>query len=309
VTDDAGNVNLDSCTYSWSFTYDLTRPAGSVTSPPSGGTYNSLPTLSIHFTDDRGLNRGYYQIDGCSGIWTQLWSYNSSKSDTTINWPVPSVSQGLHSIYFKVTDDAGNVNLDSCTYSWSFTYNASVPRIPVLLSPIDSSITCDSTPTFVWTPSSLRFKAGAIIDGGTDSTVSKANSFTYTLQYSTDSSFTQVTRVEGIAESTYTLPDNAALDDTTFFWRVEAVDQGNNHSGYQAHPFKITVYLSGDVNYDGKLNVSDAIYLVNYLFKGGPKPHPMEAGDADRDGKVSVSDVIYLINYLFKGGSRPACIT
>jgi hypothetical protein len=61
--------------------------------------------------------------------------------------------------------------------------------------------------------------------------------------------------------------------------------------------------LSGDANGDGKISVSDVVYLINYLFKGGPPP--INPSDANGDGKISVSDVVYLINYLFKGGPPP----
>ncbi len=63
--------------------------------------------------------------------------------------------------------------------------------------------------------------------------------------------------------------------------------------------------MRGDVNEDGKITVSDVIYLINYLFKGGPAPAPLEVGDVNCDSSVTVSDVIYLINYLFKGGPPP----
>jgi hypothetical protein len=50
------------------------------------------------------------------------------------------------------------------------------------------------------------------------------------------------------------------------------------------------------------------VYIINYLFKGGPAPVPVvQAGDANCDGQVSVADVVYLINYLFKGGPVPGC--
>ena len=68
-----------------------------------------------------------------------------------------------------------------------------------------------------------------------------------------------------------------------------------------------TIGLYGDANSDGKLNVTDVIYLVNYLFKGGPEPNPLLAADVNCDAKINVTDVIYLINYLFKGGPPPAC--
>jgi hypothetical protein len=63
--------------------------------------------------------------------------------------------------------------------------------------------------------------------------------------------------------------------------------------------------LRGDANGDGKITVSDVVFLVNYLFKGGPVPLPYLSGDANCDTKVTVSDVVYLVNYLFKGGPPP----
>jgi hypothetical protein len=66
--------------------------------------------------------------------------------------------------------------------------------------------------------------------------------------------------------------------------------------------------LHGDVNLDGQLSVADVVYLVNYLFKGGPAPQLFIVADVNRDGKLTVADVIYLINYLFKGGPAPKII-
>jgi hypothetical protein len=69
-----------------------------------------------------------------------------------------------------------------------------------------------------------------------------------------------------------------------------------------------TALLRGDVNSDRKLTVSDVVYLINYLFKGGPAPVAgLLIGDVNCDGRASVADVVYLINYLFKGGPKPAC--
>ncbi|MDH4222649.1 MAG: dockerin type I repeat-containing protein [candidate division Zixibacteria bacterium] len=58
----------------------------------------------------------------------------------------------------------------------------------------------------------------------------------------------------------------------------------------------------GDVNQDGGASVSDVVYLINYLFKGGTPPAHLPSGDVNLDCDVTISDVIYLINFLFKGG-------
>ena len=64
--------------------------------------------------------------------------------------------------------------------------------------------------------------------------------------------------------------------------------------------------LRGDPNGDSSITVSDVIYIINYLFKGGSPPVScFKSGDANCDSRVNISDVIYLINYLFKGGPPP----
>jgi len=66
-------------------------------------------------------------------------------------------------------------------------------------------------------------------------------------------------------------------------------------------------YTAGDANGDGSANVADAVYLINYVFNGGPAPDPLAAGDANCDGSSNVADAVYLINYVFKGGPAPGC--
>jgi outer membrane protein assembly factor BamB len=64
-------------------------------------------------------------------------------------------------------------------------------------------------------------------------------------------------------------------------------------------------YQPGDANGDGLIDPADVVYLISYLFRGGPPPRPAERGDANCDGRVSVSDVVYLVNYLFRNGLPP----
>jgi hypothetical protein len=64
-------------------------------------------------------------------------------------------------------------------------------------------------------------------------------------------------------------------------------------------------YMCGDANADGTVNVSDAVYLINYVFIGGAAPNPMASGDANCDGTANVSDAVYIINYVFIGGTPP----
>jgi len=64
-------------------------------------------------------------------------------------------------------------------------------------------------------------------------------------------------------------------------------------------------YVCGDANADGIVNVSDAVWIINYVFVGGDPPLPLEAGDANCDDICNVSDAVWIINYVFVGGNEP----
>jgi hypothetical protein len=61
----------------------------------------------------------------------------------------------------------------------------------------------------------------------------------------------------------------------------------------------------GDANFSGTINVGDAVFLINYIFKSGPPPLIMNWADPNFDCEVNVGDVVYLINYVFRSGDEP----
>jgi M6 family metalloprotease-like protein len=69
----------------------------------------------------------------------------------------------------------------------------------------------------------------------------------------------------------------------------------------------LSSYLHGDANGDGVINLGDVVYLISYLYRGGPAPNPLQAGDVTCDGPVNLGDVVYLITYLYRGGPPPPC--
>ena len=67
-----------------------------------------------------------------------------------------------------------------------------------------------------------------------------------------------------------------------------------------------TTFMFGDADFNGMITVSDVVYLINYIFAGGPAPYPIRlVGDADCNGAISISDAVHLINYIFAGGPAP----
>jgi hypothetical protein len=64
-------------------------------------------------------------------------------------------------------------------------------------------------------------------------------------------------------------------------------------------------WLAGDASGDELIDLGDAIFLLNYLFRDDSPPTPFLAGDSDSDGSVTLGDVIHLLNYLFRSGPPP----
>lgn len=82
---------------------------------------------------------------------------------------------------------------------------------------------------------------------------------------------------------------------------------GLNHGFWQEFEEDVCDCLPGDANGDGQVNVGDAVYIIAYVFKGGPAPipYPICSGDANCDCQCNVGDAVYVISYVFKGGPAP----
>lgn len=97
------------------------------------------------------------------------------------------------------------------------------------------------------------------------------------------------------------------LDHTYCFYSITKDSVGNIEDA-PSDPDACTVtpsFLHGDADGNAVIDIVDVVYLVNYLFKGGPAPIPINAGDANCNGEATISDAVYLINYLFKSGPPP----
>ena len=85
---------------------------------------------------------------------------------------------------------------------------------------------------------------------------------------------------------------------------VVGTSQGTSFYGLQGY-VNTAAFEHGDANADGNTTIADVVYMVNYLFKSGPEPIPLETGDVDGDNLCQIQDGVYLVNYLFKGGPPP----
>jgi len=65
-----------------------------------------------------------------------------------------------------------------------------------------------------------------------------------------------------------------------------------------------TLFLRGDSNNDGKVDISDPINTLNVLFSGSGNITCQDAADANDDNKTDISDAILTLNFLFSGGKN-----
>jgi len=65
-------------------------------------------------------------------------------------------------------------------------------------------------------------------------------------------------------------------------------------------------YNVGNADASIDVDIDDVIYLISFIFLGGPTPIPeYGAGNADCLGEIDIDDVIFLIAYIFLGGPAP----
>ncbi len=131
---------------------------------------------------------------------------NYKLKDGTYHWKVTA------------TDSYANSNTSETRY---FTVGTAIPpEIPTLISPANTALINDNTPTFSWSST-----AGP---GGT-----------YTLEYARDAAFTSGKVIEsGITVATFT--PSVVLGEGTWYWHVQAHNTGGS-SGYQVTPFSFTI--------------------------------------------------------------------
>jgi len=162
--------------------------------------------------------------------------------------------------------------------------NSGLPLIPALFTPADNGYECSQdTFQFTW---------------------SKSLEVNYSLQYAQDPDFTTgVVTKNGLTDTSYAI----SLPRQTYYWHAKSYNQCGKESAYQDSPFSFYVYVSGDASKDGIVDVSDIVYLLNYLYRGGPQPDPPQSADVYPDQVLDVSDLVFLLNYLYRHGFAPAC--
>jgi len=63
----------------------------------------------------------------------------------------------------------------------------------------------------------------------------------------------------------------------------------------------------GDFNNNGSVTSADVIGLINYCFKGGTPPVLTQGGEVDGHEEMNIRDILYLVRFIFGGGPYGIC--
>ena len=67
-------------------------------------------------------------------------------------------------------------------------------------------------------------------------------------------------------------------------------------------------FVTGDANGDGKVTITDAVAIVNYILGNPSADFNKDAADVSGDGNITITDAVGVVNIILNsgGGSAPA---
>ncbi len=99
------------------------------------------------------------------------------------------------------------------------------------------------------------------------------------------------------------VPD--ASDNCPLLANASQEDTDGDHVGDVCDDTPEPVFRRGDPNSDNRFNIADPIFVISYMFLGGPAPRCFDALDANDDGHNDIADIIRLVGFLFLGNDPP----
>lgn len=103
------------------------------------------------------------------------------------------------------------------------------------------------------------------------------------------------------------LPTGTFQEDLLYLVRARALDANNDvaDSYWIIKNNCTSPVVRGDADHTGMITISDAVYLISYIFASGPPPATLINGDADCTGSITISDAVFIITYIFASGPAP----
>jgi len=259
---------------------------------PANGNYVTTSLPSLHWATAWKHNQDSYRVELATDP-----SFATIIREYVVDTNMAFVDSNLTSTdpYYWRAKAFDLTSGDSSEYSqvWSFMVDFTAPSAPSLVEPIDGLTTGNLTPTFVWS---------AVDDGGSPVT------YTLELVYGSPTP-TDTVAYAGLTDTLLILPDSLPAD-VAVSWNVTVQDLAGNPASSANFTFNTSSFVCGDANGSGTgPDISDLVYLVAFMFNGGPPPPVMAATDVDGiySGTPDIADLVYLVAYMFSGGPDLIC--
>lgn len=84
---------------------------------------------------------------------------------------------------------------------------------------------------------------------------------------------------------------------------VSGADAENYQISYISGILTVTSLIMGDVNGDGKVTITDAVGIVNYLLNNPAANFNELAADMNGDGSITITDAVGVVNKILQDGS------
>ncbi len=244
---------------------------------------------------------------------TSFFSGSSNNRYSYVEYDFPFKVTVGDSLYFYTWYDIED--------NWDYAY-VEVSTDGTTFTTIEGNITTTSDPNGNNRGHGITGSSGGWVQGKFDLSAYAGQKIKVRLSYDTDGYvleegiyFDNIYPIDDFTTQTpYSLtpPDTSynfgTRDLGDYYFKVRAKDAEDQWSDYSSVE-KIKVYeqyLCGDANGTDNVDVSDAVYIVNFIFvSGSPAPDPFISGDSNCDGLVNVSDAVAIINFIFAGGNAP----
>ena len=80
------------------------------------------------------------------------------------------------------------------------------------------------------------------------------------------------------------------------------IDGGTSNPGYLSRKLD---FVMGDANGDGKVTITDAVAVVNYILNTTPGTFNVAAADVDGNGEITIADAVRIVNLILNGSVMP----
>ena len=234
--------------------------------------------LNILDADNLGA-QVYYESDG-SRLVIQFVDYPEYRADPGDVITAEVILNNDGSIIFQYLDIAAGFDTENCTVGIEDSTGTDGLQVAYITSYLTNNLAIKFFMPYQWLI--LDSYAGTIPQGAADTVVC---------------TFLSEELTEGIHNASIIVSSNDPEPGMSP-WTLSATLEVTN--GPQ--------YVCGDANSDSTTNVADAVFVINYAFKGGPAPTPPEAGDSNCDLDTNVGDAVYIINYVFRAGPAPCAL-